>query len=61
MDSKRLAESDFKFMSVIWDSEPVGSTELARLCLERLGWKKSTTYTMIKKMSDTNTEAEATR
>ncbi|MBR2743164.1 MAG: BlaI/MecI/CopY family transcriptional regulator [Clostridia bacterium] len=52
MENKRLAESDFRFMSIIWESEPVGSTELARLCLSRLGWKKSTTYTMIKKMCE---------
>ncbi len=52
MDKKRLAESDFRFMSIVWEREPVGSTELARLCLERLGWKKSTTYTMIKKMCE---------
>ena len=52
MESKRLAESDYRFMSLIWDSEPVGSTRLAELALEKLGWKKSTTYTMIKKMSE---------
>ena len=37
-------------MTVIWDSEPVSSTELVKLCQAKLGWKKSTTYTMLKKM-----------
>lgn len=52
MDPQRLCESDFRFMSVIWDNEPVSSGELAKICLETLGWKKSTVYTMIKKLSE---------
>ena len=51
-ESRRLAESDYRFMCLIWDSEPVGSTRLAELALEKLGWKKSTAYTMIKKMAE---------
>lgn len=51
-ESRRLAESDFRFMCLIWDSEPVGSTRLAELAAEALGWKKSTTYTMLKKLSE---------
>ena len=52
MDSKRLAESDYRFMCLIWDCEPVNSTLLAEKALAVLGWKKSTTYTMIKKMAE---------
>ncbi len=52
MESRRLAESDYRFMCLIWDSEPVNSTLLAEKALAVLGWKKSTTYTMIKKMSE---------
>ena len=52
MDTKRLAESDYRFMCLVWDSEPVNSTRLAEKALAELGWKKSTTYTMIKKMSE---------
>lgn len=52
MDYKRLCESDFRFMSVIWDNEPVNSTRLVGLCEQELGWKKSTTYTMLKKMCE---------
>ena len=52
MESKRLAESDYRFMCLIWDSEPVNSTLLAEKAFAVLGWKKSTTYTMIKKMSE---------
>ncbi len=52
MDSKRLCESDYRFLSVIWDNAPVNSTRLVELCAERLGWKKSTTYTMLRKLCE---------
>lgn len=50
MEDYKLCESDFRFMSVIWDEEPVQSGELVKLCAERLGWKKPTTYTTLKKL-----------
>lgn len=50
MEYKRLCESDYRLMTVIWDEEPVNSTELVVCCKERLGWKKSTTYTMLRKL-----------
>lgn len=49
--SFKLCDSDFYFMKVVWEVEPVNSGKLVQLCSEKLGWKKSTTYTMIKKMS----------
>lgn len=51
-DEIRLSESEYHLMNIIWEREPVGSTELARCCLERLGWKKSTAYTMLKRLTD---------
>ena len=50
MAYKRLSESDYRFMCIIWDSEPLSSTELVKLCADRFGWKKSTTYTMLKRL-----------
>ena len=50
MEDRRLADSDYRFMRVIWDNEPVGSMRLVELCAEQLGWHKSTTFTMIRKM-----------
>lgn len=47
-----LCDSDYKFMTVVWDSAPVNSGELVKLCSEKLGWKKSTTYTTIKKLCE---------
>ena len=39
MNDLKLCESDYRFMSVVWDSAPVSSGALVRLCQERLGWK----------------------
>lgn len=52
MSDLKLCESDYRFMSVVWDSAPVSSGQLVKLCQERLGWKKSTTYTVLKKLAD---------
>ena len=52
MDTPKIFESEFRFCQILWDHEPVSSTELVRLCRERLGWKKSTTYTVIKRLSE---------
>ena len=52
MENKRLCESDFRFMSVIWDNEPLGSKQLVEQCEKDLGWKKSTTFTMLRKMCE---------
>lgn len=48
----KLCESDFKFMCIIWNNEPLSSHNLVELCNEKLGWKKSTTYTTLKKLSE---------
>ena len=50
MENRRLAESDYRFMNVIWNHEPLGSMKLAEYCLRDLGWKKSTAFTMLRKM-----------
>ena len=51
MEQVKLCASDYRFMTIVWDSEPIPSGELVKLCDERLGWKKSTTYTMVKKLA----------
>ncbi len=52
MDKLNLCESEYRFASIVWENEPVGSGELVKLCNERLGWKKSTTYTVLKKLCE---------
>jgi predicted transcriptional regulator len=48
----QIFESEYRFMEILWDREPIPSGELVRLCLEKLEWKKSTTFTVIKRLSD---------
>lgn len=48
----KIFESEYRFMEILWEREPVSSGELVRLCLEKLEWKKSTTFTVIKRLSD---------
>lgn len=52
MENLKLCDSDYRFMLVVCEVAPVNSGELVRLCQEQLGWKKSTTYTQIKKMCE---------
>lgn len=52
MKELKLFDAEFKFVSIIWDIEPVNSTELSKICLQQLGWKKSTTYNMIRKLEE---------
>ena len=52
MDGLKLCESDYRFMSILWDNEPLSSRALVDLCAQTLGWKKSTTYTVLKKLCE---------
>ena len=49
---EKIFESEYRFLSILWENEPIASPELVRLCNAQLGWKKSTTYTVIKKLTD---------
>lgn len=48
----KMAEGETKLAELVWAHEPVASMELVRLCEEELGWKKSTTFTVLKKLCD---------
>lgn len=52
MEQTKLFDAEYKFMNIIWDLEPVNSTELSKVSLQKLGWKKSTTYNMIRKLAE---------
>ena len=52
MEPKRLFNGELRLLSIIWANEPVASGELVRLCQKELGWKKSTTYTMLKRLGE---------
>lgn len=52
MDDIRLGVVETNFANIIWENEPLSSGELVKKCEEMLGWKKSTTYTVLKKLCD---------
>ena len=52
MEKYKLFDAEYKFVNIIWDNEPINSTKLVKLCADKLGWKKSTTYTVLKKLCD---------
>lgn len=51
-DMEKIYEGEYRFLDILWENEPIASPKLVQLCNERLGWKKSTTYTVIKKLTD---------
>jgi BlaI family transcriptional regulator, penicillinase repressor len=52
MEDLKLCESEYRFAAIVWENEPLGSGELVALCEKNLGWKKSTTYTVLKKLCE---------
>lgn len=52
MDNYKLGFVEQKFAELIWQNEPISSGELVKLCLKELEWKKSTTYTVLKKLCE---------
>ena len=52
MDNYKLGFVEQKFAELIWKNEPISSGELVKLCLKELEWKKSTTYTVLKKLCE---------
>ena len=52
MGEMRLGTVEARFADIIWENEPLSSGELVKLCAKQLDWKKSTTYTVLKKLCD---------
>ena len=52
MDTPKIFESEYRFCLILWANEPIKSSELVKLCKEQLGWKPTTTYTVIKRLSE---------
>ena len=52
METPKIHESEYRFCLILWEHEPVTAVVLARLCQERLGWKRTTTYTVIKRLGE---------
>ena len=52
MEELKLGIVESKFADIIWENEPLSSRALVELCQQKLEWKKSTTYTVLKKLCD---------
>lgn len=52
MEIPKIFESEYRFCLILWEHEPIKSKELVELCKTQLGWKATTTYTVIKRLSD---------
>ena len=52
METPKIFESEYRFCLILWEQEPVKSSELVKLCAQQLGWKPTTTYTVIKRLSE---------
>ncbi len=52
MDTPKIFESEYRFCLLLWENEPIKSGDLAKLCAEKLEWKKSTTYTVLKRLAE---------
>ena len=48
----KIFESEYRFCLLLWEKEPIKSSELVALCKEKLGWKPTTTYTVMKRLSE---------
>ena len=52
MPDHHLGEIEARFAEIIWENEPLSSRRLAELAREKLNWKRTTTYTVLKRLCD---------
>jgi predicted transcriptional regulator len=52
MQNLKIFEAEYRFLDIVWAEEPVNSTQLTKICAEKLGWKKATTYTVLRKLCE---------
>lgn len=52
LEIPKIHEGEYRFCLILWKHEPVTAAQLAKLCLEQLGWKRTTTYTIIKRLGE---------
>lgn len=50
----KLYDAEYRFACIVWDNEPIQSGELAKITEQILGWKRTTTYTVLKKLCNRN-------
>jgi len=52
MNVPKIHEGEYRFCLILWEHEPIAAGELARVCADKLGWKRTTTYTIIKRLGE---------
>ena len=52
MPEGKLGVVESKFADIVWAHAPIASRELSRLCEQELGWKRTTTYNVLRKLCD---------
>ena len=52
MEIPKIHEGEYRFCLILWEHEPITAAELVKLCQEQLGWKRTTTYTVIKRLGE---------
>ena len=52
MSIPKIHEEEYRFCLILWEHEPISAADLARLCADELGWKRTTTYTVIKRLGE---------
>ena len=52
MNVPKIHESEYRFCRIMWEHQPVTATQLVKLCQEKLEWKRTTTYTVIKRLGE---------
>ena len=52
METPKIFESEYRFCLILWEHEPITASALSKLCQEQLLWKRTTTYTVIKRLGE---------
>lgn len=52
MSVPKIREGEYRFCLIMWEHQPIKAVDLAKLCLEKLAWKRTTTYTIIKRLGE---------
>ena len=52
MSTPKVFESEYRFCLIMWENEPMTMSDLAKACKEKIGWSRTTTYTVIKRLEE---------
>ena len=52
MEIPKIHAGEYRFCLIMWEHAPISAAQLAKLCQEQLGWKRTTTYTVIKRLGE---------